>query len=397
MSRPLRIVRIIDRMNVGGPAIHVALTSDHLNDGKRFTTLLLRGEIAPGEGDMSYLLEGRNIRQQYLPSLGRSISPLNDLKVLWQVFRILRTEKPDVVHTHKSKAGLIGRMAAFLARVPVRIHTFHGHVFHGYFSPAVSKAVVLLERTLALITDRIFVVGDELKKQLVDRYRIAPAEKILVVPLGLDLAPLADAARREPETGARAALRKSLNLPVDRKLVSIVGRLTKIKNHDLFLETAKRVLASRPDTDFVIVGGGERDAELKALASKLGIAGHVHFLGFRSDTAFLYSALDLAVITSDNEGTPVTLIEAGAAGLPVVSTDVGAVRTVVRDGETGFVVPPGDAGTLADRIIRLLDDPALAQRLGAAGQRYVLANFSIEKLCETLGRLYNSLTEGKTR
>ncbi len=395
MKRPLRIVRIIDRMNVGGPAIHVTLTSERLNDGKRFETLLLRGEIASGEGDMSYLLDGRNIRQKYLPSLGRSISPFNDLKVLWQVYRILRIEKPDVVHTHKSKAGLIGRVAAFFAGVPVRIHTFHGHVFHGYFSPLVSKTVVLLERTLALITDRIFVVGDELKIQLTQTYRIASPEKILVVPLGLDLAQFTEAARREPETHAREQLRKSIGVPPDRKLVSIVGRLTKIKNHDLFLEMAKRVLASRPDTGFVIVGGGEREAELKTLAKSLGTDGRVHFLGFRNDTANLYAALDMAIISSDNEGTPVTLIEAGAAGLPVVSTDVGAVRSVVRDNETGFVVPAGDAGALADRVIRLLDDPSLARRFGEAGQKHVLANFSIEKLCETLGRLYEELVEEK--
>ncbi len=389
MSRPLRIVRIIDRMNVGGPAIHVTLTSERLNDGKRFETLLLRGEIAPGEGDMSYLLEGRKIRQQYLPALGRSISPWNDLKVFFELVGILRREKPDVVHTHKSKAGLLGRLAAFLAGVPVRIHTFHGHVFRGYFSPLVSRLVVMTEQMLALITDRIFVVGDQLKVEMTDTYRLCAPEKILVVPLGLDLGSFADAAR--PGGGARELIRKSLGVPADRKLAGIVGRLTKIKNHGLFLEAARRVLETRTDTGFVIVGGGECEAELKALAGKLGIAQRVHFLGFRTDTAPIYAALDAVLLTSDNEGTPVTLIEAGAAGLPVISTDVGAVRTVVLDGETGFVVPPGDAAQLAARLNRLLDDPELSRRLGAAGQRHVLANFSIERLCDTLGRLYEEL------
>lgn len=397
MRRPLKIVRIIDRMNVGGPSIHVTLTSERLNDGKRFETLLLRGEIARGEGDMSYLLEGKNIRQEYLPSLGRSVSPLNDLKAFFRVFSILRTEKPAVVHTHKSKAGLIGRIAAFLAGVPVRIHTFHGHVFHGYFSPFVSQLVVLTEKLLGLITDRIFVVGDQLKTELTQNYRIAAPEKILVVPLGLDLGPFAAAADNGPGIEARENLRKSLGLPPESRLVGIVGRLTKIKNHALFLKMARQVVAARDNTAFVIVGGGELEEVLKEQAEKLGLGKTVHFLGFRADTAPVYAALDVAVITSDNEGTPVTLIEAGAAGLPVVSTDVGAVRTVVLDGDTGFVVPRGDAVALSDRVIRLLDDPELRARFGAAGQKHVFENFSVERLCDTLGRLYEELAQIKSR
>ncbi|MCW5830442.1 MAG: glycosyltransferase family 4 protein [Deltaproteobacteria bacterium] len=394
MSRPLRIVRIIDRMNVGGPAIHVTLTSERLNDGRRFETLLVRGEIGPDEGDMSYLLKGRNIKEKYLPSLGRSISPWNDLLVFFQLVGLLRRERPDVVHTHKSKAGLLGRIAAFIARVPVRIHTFHGHVFHGYFSPLVSRLVVWTEKLLALITHRIFVVGDQLRIEMTEKYRLCDPAKILVVPLGLDLGPFVEASGEGREK-ARLALRQSLGVDSGKKLVGIVGRLTRIKNHAMFLEAARMIAGKRADTDFVIVGGGELETELQELARASGIPDQVHFMGFQTRTAPIYAGLDIIALTSDNEGTPVTLIEAGAAGLPAVSTDVGAVQTVVIGGETGFMVPKGDAAALAEKIMMLLDDTELRMRLGAAARRHVTSNFSIERLCDTLGRLYEELAARK--
>ncbi len=375
-------MRVIARLNVGGPAIHVIRLTERLGP-PRFESALVCGQIGPHEGDMSYLARAHGVRPIVIPALGREIAPLRDLSTLWRLWRLMRAYRPHVVHTHTAKAGFVGRVAARLAGVPVVVHTFHGHVFHGYFGPVKTRLFIFLERFCARLSDRVLTVSDRLKEELTG-YGIAPADRITVIPLGLDLAPFATTPRRA------GALRRELGLSDATPLVGIVGRLVPIKNHRLFLEAATQVNAA---AHFVIVGDGECRADLEARAQALGLAERVHFLGWRDADRLpaIYSDLDTLVISSDNEGTPVSIIEAMAAGAPVVSTAVGGVSDLIDDGRTGVLVPPGDAPALADAMNRLLHEPARAQALAETARPPALARFGIDRLAEDLAGLYLEL------
>ncbi|GIV80930.1 MAG: glycosyl transferase [Anaerolineae bacterium] len=384
-SRPIRVMRIIARLNVGGPAIHVTLLTARMRP-PAFDSTLVCGHVGPHEGDMAYLAEACGVTPVYVPELGRELSPLRDLITLFKLWRLMRRLRPDVVHTHTAKAGFVGRVAAWLAGVPVRVHTFHGHVFHGYFGPRKTALFLTLERLTARLTDRLITISPALKEELASVYHIAPAEKIAVVPLGLDLSPYLSTSRHLGE------FRRQHELPADAPLVGIVGRLVPIKNHALFLKAAQRVRQSYPNAHFVIIGDGELRESLVAQAKALGIADAVTFTGFLRDLRPVYSDLDLLVISSDNEGTPVSIIEALAAGVPVVSTAVGGVPDLLDGGRLGTLVPPGDPDALAGAMVRALraspeEQSVLRQQVGE--------QFGIERLVNELGALYRELLESK--
>lgn len=382
----MKILRIMDRLNTGGPAIHAVLLTKHMNPGGAapdWETVLVAGQVGENEGSMEWLAEKEGVRFVSVPSLGRELHPLKDLSTFWSLVRIIRRERPDVVHTHKSKAGTLGRLAASLCCVPVIVHTFHGHVLHGYFSEAKSKAFRLIERAMARLSDRIIAVSPKVKEDLI-RHGVAADGKIDVVYLGLDLA------RFERSTRGAGGLRAELKVPDGAPLIGIVARLVPIKNLGLFLEAAKLTLAKRPDARFVIAGDGELREALEGSARSLGIGDKVSFLGFRADLERIYPDLDVLCLTSDNEGSPVSLIEGLAAGCAVVSTDVGGVTDVLQDGRCGVLVPAGDAAALADGVLDLLADPAKRAALAEAG-RASARRFSIERLVADLDRLYKSL------
>jgi glycosyltransferase involved in cell wall biosynthesis len=299
------------------------------------------------------------------------------------VAKELRRFRPHVVHTHLAKAGTVGRLAAKLARVPAIVHTYHGHVFHGYFSPRKTALFLRIERLLARWTDRIVVLGEAQEREILG-FGVGRPAQMVRIPLGLELEPFLRAEER------RGELRAELGFG-DEPLVGIVARLVPIKAHELFLEAARRVHACCPDARFVIAGDGERRAELEALAAELGMGERTHFLGFRSDLARLYADLDAVVLCSRNEGLPVTLIEALAAARPVISTEVGAVRDLVEPGRTGLLVPSGDAAALAEGIVALLDDTAAAARMGEAGRAHVYPRLSIDRLERDIRGLYREL------
>jgi len=372
------VVRIIDRLNVGGPALHAALTTRGL-DARRFRTVLVIGSIEPGEADMSDLVKGLDV--VVVPSLGRELRPLRDLSTAWELVRILKRERPAIVHTHKAKAGAIGRVAAQLAGVPVRVHTYHGHVFHGYFGPAKTALFLAIERTLAWSTDRLIALSDGLRRELSERYAIAPAHKFDVVPLGFDLQRFAGA------DAHRGRLRAELGLGAEVPLVGIVGRMVPVKDHATFVRAAALLRSRRPDARFVFVGGGELEATVRALATELGLP--THFLGWRRDLERIYPDLNALALSSVNEGTPVTLIEAMAVGIPVASTRVGGVADVLRDGARGELAIPGDADSLAQAIDRALS--AEARTRAAAVRAQVLAEYDGERLCRDLAKLYDGL------
>lgn len=375
-------------MNVGGPAIQtVNLT--HRLQSLGYETVLLRGTEGMHEGSMDYLAEALGVRPVLVPGLRRSLG-LHDLRALWEIMRWMRRWRPAVLHTHTAKAGALGRLAALLspgARPRVIVHTFHGHVFEGEFSPRLSRFFAGLERLLARGATRIVAVSDEVRAELVE-LRVAPPEKIEVVRLGFDLAPfvLVEDERRQ----VRASTRERLGIPADARVVTLVARVVKVKRVDRFIAMAELLAASRPDVWFLIAGDGDQRAELQRSEAAVALRARLVWTGFDRDIAAIAAASDLVALTSDNEGTPVCLIEAQAASRPVVATRVGGVATVVLDGQSGRVVEK-DADALAAAVGELIDDPERSAAFGERGRAHALSSFSIERLVSDIHDLYSRL------
>lgn len=375
-------MRVITRLNVGGPAVHTILLTQALNDGQQFHSTLVAGTTAPHEGDMLDLATSKGVRPLLVPRLGREISPLDDLLALARMVGLVRALRPHVVHTHMAKAGTVGRLAAKLCRVPLVVHTYHGHVFHGYFGPKKTRLLLTIERALARLTDRIVVVGDRQQEEIVETYRVAPRAKVTSIPLGLELEPFLDAEQY------RGALRAELGIASETPLIGIVARLVPIKAHEDFFEAVRRVHAVIPGAQFLVIGDGERRSELEALAGRLGVGSVTRFLGWRRDLREVYADLDVVVLSSHNEGSPVVLIEALAAARPVVSTAVGGVPEVVLDGQTGVTTPSRDPAALADGVLALLEDPERGRALGQAGRAHVYPRYSNRRLVTDVRELY---------
>jgi glycosyltransferase involved in cell wall biosynthesis len=387
LSSEVTVVRIIARLNIGGPALHTTHLSAGLEDS--YPTLLVTGAVDEGEADLYDEAVQRGVNVLRMPELGRRLHPWQDLVALARLVRLLRRVRPTIVHTHTAKAGTLGRIAALLAGVPVRVHTFHGHVFQGYFGPGMTRVFLAVERLLARATTKVVTVSDSQASELVQTYRICPAEKMRAIPLGLELDRFAPA-----RTAAlRGDLRAELGIG-DEPIVTIVGRLAPIKNHGLLLEAAARLASQGRPCHFAIVGGGAEEAALRERARSLGVQDRVTFLGWRRDLDRVYAGSDVVALTSSNEGTPVALIEALAAGRAVVSTEVGGVRDVLQDGALGLLVPPGDAEALAGALGRLLDDPALREAMGARGAVSAPARYGVGRLLADVRGLYDELVPG---
>jgi len=394
MACMIRVARIITRLNIGGPAIQAITLSDRLRD-RGFETLLIHGRLAHGEGDMSYLHRDPQARLAFVPSMTRPVSPVADLGAIASVLRHLLAFKPHIVHTHTAKAGTVGRSAAFaynrVSRTKARtVHTYHGHSLEGYFRD--SSAFVAIERMLARATDRLVAISPRIQAELRDRYHIGRRDQWAVVPLGFDLASLAAI-----DAGAREAARRELGIDPGTPVVTIVGRLTAIKQHELFLRVAGAVHRRQPSTVFLIVGDGELRAEMGALAASLGLDGCARFLGWRQDLDTIYGATDVCVLTSRNEGTPVAVIEALAAGVPVVSTDVGGVRDVLNDSVLGAAAADGDVDALAGLVLAALSPTQRAADSIAARRASVTGRYGLERLVTDIDSLYRSLLDGSLR
>jgi glycosyltransferase involved in cell wall biosynthesis len=379
-ARPIRVVRIITRLNIGGPAHNAILLTQALNDGV-FGSTLVAGTTAPREGDFGDLAAAKGVEPIILPELGRELDPLADTIALAKLVRLLGRLRPDVVHTHMAKAGTVGRLAARLCRVPLVVHTYHGHVFHSYFGPRKTRLFLAIERALGRLTDRVVVVGEGQREEIAG-YGVVPRRKLVPIPLGLEL---------EQYLGAdayRGQLRRELGIAESAPIVGIVARLVPIKAHADFLRAAVSIRSALPDARFLIVGDGQRRAELERLVDALGLRAGVSFLGWRRDMPRVYADLDVVALTSLNEGSPVAIIEALAAARPVVATAVGGVPEVVVDGETGLAVPPGRPPELASAVLALLRDPARADRLGLAGRRHVYPRYDARRLIDDVRQLY---------
>jgi glycosyltransferase involved in cell wall biosynthesis len=377
-------------MNLGGPAHQASLLSGRRFHPERYETLLVHGRPAPGEESMADLAATEGAETVYLPSLRQPINPLYDSRALAELRSIVRRFRPDLVHTHTAKAGFLGRSAALLALrpPPVLVHTFHGHVLEGYFGPAKSRLYRRLERALARHTDRLVGVSRQTIEDLI-RLGIAPREKFSVIPLGLELEPFADI-----KPASEDALRAELGVRDDRMLLAYVGRIVPIKRVDLLLRAFARAYASGVHAHLAIVGDGEARPEFEQLAIELGAGSAVSFLGYRRDLTRIAAAADAAILSSDNEGTPVWLIESAAAGLPAIATDVGGTRDVVTP-ETGIVVPPDDERALAAAVAEMAEDRDTRRAMGERARARVLAHYSVERLIEDIDALYTELLQRK--
>jgi glycosyltransferase involved in cell wall biosynthesis len=390
-SKPVKVLRVIARLNMGGPALHVAYLSAGLR-ARGYETTLVAGSLARGEGSMSHVAEELGVPIVALPDLHREISPLRDLRAAFRLASLIRRVRPEILHTHTAKAGAIGRVAALLsagARPPIVVHTFHGHVLRGYFDPLRTDIFRRLERSLARSATALVAVSPEVRDDLV-ALGVAPREKFAVIRLGIELEE-----RVRGGADGRLETRRLLGIAADRFTVGWIGRMTGVKRTDDVLLALKTLREHGVDACLCMVGDGPDRDDVEERAHELGIVRSCFFLGYQDDVAPFYAALDTLILPSGNEGTPVSAIEALASGRPVVATRVGGVPDVVRDGEDGFLVDPGDVEAMADRLSLLASDAGLRRRMGDAGRARVLPRYSVDRLIDDVDLLYRSLLEAK--
>ena len=389
-TEPIRVLRLIARLNIGGPSLHVAYLSEGL-DARGYETTLAAGTISEGEASMSFVAERRGVSIVWVPELRREITPRADVVAVRRLVDIIRRVRPHVLHTHTAKAGAVGRVAATLAghaRPPVIVHTFHGHVLKNEFDPARERLFRLIERRLARETDALITVGPQVRDELVE-LGTAPATRFAVVRLGIELG------ERVGDADGGPALRRSLGIPARRFVVGWVGRMTAVKHARDALEAMRALRDRGVEATLAMVGDGPEREALEAHASRLGIADVTVFAGFQEDVGPWYSLFDALLLPSRTEGTPVSAIESLAAKRPVVATRVGSVADVVADGVDGFLVEFGDTAGAAERLARLAGDAKLRREMGEAGHAKVIPRYRVSRLVDDMDCLYRSLLEAK--
>ncbi|MCU0435292.1 MAG: glycosyltransferase [Bacteroidia bacterium] len=391
-----RVFRLINRFNLGGPTYNVAYLSRYL--APEFETLLAGGEKDESEGSSEYMVRQLGLEPIIIPRMRRPINFRDDRAAYQHIKKLIKEFKPDIVHTHASKAGTLGRLAAASCKVPVVVHTFHGHVFHSYFGRTQTEVYKRIERYLARRSTAIVAISDKQKEELALEHRICPPEKITVVPLGFDLSRFDDAGGL-----MRAAFRNEWKLRSDEVAIVILGRLVPVKNHELFLNALKQVmnLRKQPVRAF-IVGDGELRSTLEQLTRQMGFSiatsphdapADVTFTSWIRDAERVLAGADVVCLSSWNEGTPVSLIEAQAAGKPVVSTRVGGVENVVDENRTGFLSPTGDSETFAAHLLRLVNDTGLRHEMGSHGKPHVMERYHYTRLVNDMAALYRRLLD----
>ena len=394
-----KILRILNRLIVGGPLLNASYLTKYMEP--EFETMLVVGEKEAHEKDASYFTDQLGIKPVFVPEMGRSISPLKDYGAYKKIKQLIREFKPDIVHTHAAKPGAIGRMAAAVMKVPVIVHTYHGHVFHSYFSSAKTKAFIGIERYLGKKSSAIIAISEQQHKELVTDFRIAPADKFRIVPLGLDLDKFASGNDEK-----RKSFRSSYGIPGDTIVITITGRMVPVKNHELFLQGIQYLLQhSAKKVKAFIVGDGETRAAMEAKARELGIGfstekDDLHnqplvFTSWRSDIDVINAGSDIITLTSFNEGTPVSLIEAHAAGKPVVSTRVGGIEAVVEEKVTGLLSDINDVQGYSDNLLQLVNNDIQRVQFGEVAAAKVKEKYSYQRLVGDMKRLYGDLLKAK--
>lgn len=406
-----RVLRIINRFNLGGPTHNAAYLTRYLPGD--FETLLVGGAQEQSEEGSGHILKSIGVEPLVLPEMQREVAPWRDRSAYRRIKRLIREFKPDIVHTHAAKAGAVGRLAASELGVKAIVHTFHGHVFHSYFGAVRTAMYKNIERFLARRSSRIVAISDKQKTELVEEHRICAEDKVSVIPLGFDLSKF-----QEDQAAKRALFRRVYGLSEDEIAVGIIGRLVPVKNHDLFLHGLRQVQerTGRKVRAFV-VGDGEERERLEGLTRELGLS-HVHGPQFnghgfghgvnghpmvdRADVTFtswikeidiVNAGVDVVALTSVNEGTPVSLIEAQAANKPVVTTRVGGIENVVVEGGTALLSPTDDVERFAGNLLRVVEDDGLRTRLAEGGWDHVRQRYHYTRLVEDMTVLYRELLD----
>jgi len=379
---PIRVMRIIARMNVGGPAVQVTGLMRGFNSVD-FDHRLYTGFCASNESD--YLdTVATDVTAIRIEGFGRRVSLGADIRAFLFLVREIRTFKPEVIHTHTTKAGFLGRIASVVSlQQSIRVHTFHGHLLNGYFGPFKRALIILVEKTLAMFTDQLLAVGDKVKQDLLHA-SIGNATKFSLMPPGLAIGSLPD----------RNMTCDLLGLSVEKLQCAFIGRVTQIKRPDRFLDMVSEIKKRGAGIEFFMAGDGELLQNCRERIVREDLP--VKILGWQSNIEQVLSAADVVVLTSDNEGTPICLIQAGMARLPVVTTRVGSVPEVVLDGVTGIITNV-DVQELADALEKLANSPELRAQMGAAAQKFTLANFGVERLVNDHEKLYEKLVANRAR
>lgn len=386
MDRKIKVVRIINRFNIGGPTFNATFLTKFLGDD--FETTLIGGVPDEGEKDSLHILKEYGVEPIVIPDIQRNLSLSNDYKAYKKIKRILQEIQPDIVHTHASKAGFLGRAAAISLNIPVVVHTFHGHVFHSYFGPLKTGLFKQIERYLARKSTGIIAISALQKKELVEVHKIAPANKVQVIPLGFDLKKFS-----EDTDVKRKQIRQEYGLKDDEVAIAIVGRLAPVKDHDYFLQVIENVLSSTevPIRVFIVGDGSEKEhIQQKVAAINQKHPGSIVMTSWILDISTFNQGMDIVCLTSKNEGTPVSIIEAQASGLPVVSTDVGGVRDILADGQAGFVIKRENIETYIDKLRLLIEDPSLRNKFANFGKQSVMEEFSYHRLVKDMSSYYKT-------
>ncbi|CAN5517634.1 glycosyltransferase family 4 protein [soil metagenome] len=394
-----RVLRIINRLNLGGPTYNAANLTAHL--APEFETVLMAGMKDDSEESSEFILEKAGIQPVYISNMKREIDVWNDREAYRQIVKFIRDFKPDIVHTHAAKAGTLGRIAAWRNKVPIVVHTFHGHVFHSYFSPTKTRVFLEIERMLAKISTGIIAISDDQKNDLGNIYKVCAPDKIKVIPLGFELERFSEAKLEK-----RKAFRAQYHLEEDTLAIGIIGRLVPVKNHALFIQAWKNVHASYPGKSHAfIIGDGEERQHLEALCTSAGInfetpekehpSAELTFTSWIHDIDRAMAGLDIIALTSFNEGTPVSLIEAQASGKAIVTTQVGGIGNAVIPGTTALLSPSGDVNAFSKNLSALMNNPELRGKMQESGPSFAVKKFGYERLIKDMREYYLDLLKIK--
>ena len=383
-----KVLRIINRFNLGGPTYNATFLTRFLSDD--FETLLIGGLPEEGESDSFHIPEEYGLNPLLIKELKRTPNFNSDRQAYKRIKEIIKEYQPDIVHTHASKAGAIGRKAAFACKVPVVVHTYHGHVFHSYFSNWKTKLIKLIEKKLAKKTTAIITISETQKKEICQIHKIADSNKTHIIPLGFDLTKFNT--NREEK---RNKTRNNFGIKEDEVAIAIIGRVTKIKNHDFFLDVIEKILSENYDLKIrvFIVGDGDLTEIISKRVGNLNqkYGDKIQMTSWILDISAFNPGMDIICLTSDNEGTPVSLIEAQASGVPIVTTDVGGIRDIVSDGYTGYIVPKNDIQKFSEKLLDLITDTEKRTLFSKNGWDFVKDKFHYTRLVNDIEKLYTKL------
>ena len=391
MSKP-RVLRIANRFNIGGPTFNVAYLTRYLEN---YETKLIGGSLDEGEDSSDYILTSLGINPTIVPEMKREIDIKEDYKAYLKIREIIREFKPHIVHTHASKPGAIGRLAAIHEQVPVVLHTFHGHVFHSYFGKAKTLFYKTIERYLAVRSTRVIAISEGQANELSEEHQICKRDKIALVPLGFDLTKFNEHAEEK-----RLAFRQTYGLNDQTIAICIVGRLVPIKNHGFLIQVIKKLKEeTKHPFKLFIVGDGEERANIESLILEAGLSysmdeqntADITFTSWIKDVDRVYAGCDIVTLCSLNEGTPVSLIEAQAAGLPIVSTRVGGIQNVVLENETAFLTAKDDLSAFTSYLKVLVEQEDKRLAMADKGWEFVKDNFHFTRLVRDMDTLYKKL------